>query len=92
MEHTYVSYFGNRLTRQQFIIPDQESFYIECRFESMPFTPQTYLLGLELMVNKQCVWWRDEVVRFSVAEADFYGSGDSWNKGIVLLKQNWMLI
>ena len=92
MEHTYVNYFGNRLTRQQFDIPNQESFYIECRFDSMPFTPQVYLLGLELMVNKQCVWWKDEVVRFKVEEADFYGSGDSWNKGIVLLKQNWKFV
>lgn len=92
LEHTYVSYFGNRLTRQQFTIPDRDSFFIECHFDSLPFTPQKYLLGLEIMVNKQCVWWKDEVIQFHVSEVDFYGSGDSWNRGIILLKQSWELV
>ncbi len=89
LEHTYVTYFGNRLTRQQFKIPDTDSFIIEGHFDSLPYTPQSYLLGIELLVDKRCVWWKDEVIRFQVSEVDFYGSGDSWTKGLVLLKQNW---
>lgn len=92
MEHTYVTYFGNRLTRQQFQIPEKETFFIECHFDALPYTPQSYLLGIELLVDKKCAWWKDEVIRFNVSEVDFYGSGDSWTRGIVLLKQNWELI
>lgn len=91
-ERTYINYFGNRLKRAQFYIPDKLSFAVEVMFDSFPFTPSTYYLGIELMVNKEIVWYIDECVSFNVEECDFYGSGDKWQKGIIMLDQKWRLL
>ncbi|MCQ2605171.1 MAG: ABC transporter ATP-binding protein [Bacteroidales bacterium] len=89
-EHVYISYFGCRLKKIQYNIPrEKASVRVEAEFETFPFTPQKYFLGLELEVNHACVFKKDEVVSFIVEELDFYESGDTWHKGIVLLKQEW---
>lgn len=91
-EHIYVNYSGNRLTRQQFSIPEDNSFYIEACFPEIPLSKGSYTIGIELMIDKELVWWADEIVKFNVEEIDYYGSGDSWSKGVFLLKQDWHLL
>ena len=91
--HTYVSYFGSRLTQTPIQIPSTPYFDVEVEFESLPFVPGQYLLGFELLVDdgqsKRCAYFRDEAFSFNITEVDFYQSGDSWNKGIIRLNQNW---
>ena len=90
---TYVSYFGSRLTQTPITIPNKKNFEVEVEFESLPFVPGQYYLGLELIVDdgreRRCVYFRDEAFAFNISEVDFYQSGDSWNKGIIRLNQNW---
>lgn len=95
-DHTYVNYFGNRLTRTPVEIPSTDRFHVEVQFESFPYTPGLYFLGLELQLDnvnhyKECVYFRDEAISFNVDEVDFYGSGDRLDRGIVLLKQKWQI-
>lgn len=91
-EHIYVNYSGNRLTRQQFSIPEDNSFFIEACFPEVPLSKGSYTIGIELMIDKELVWWADEIVKFNVEEIDYYGTGDSWSKGVFLLKQDWHLL
>jgi len=91
-EHTYVNYSGNRLTRQQFDIPQVNSFTVEVDYDELPFSPGNYTMGIEIMIDKELVWWGEEVISFHVEEIDYYGTGDQWSKGVMVLKQNWRLL
>lgn len=91
MDKTYVAYIGSRLNQLIAKIPNEERFSFEATIESFPFTPQNYSLGIELSVNKETVYWRDEAIKFTIKDNDFYETGDRWDKGIILLKQDWRL-
>ena len=91
-EHTYVNYSGNRLTKTRIPIPTADRFTVQASFPEMPFSPGNYTMGIELLINKELAFWAPEIIQFSVAEADYYGSGDSWSKGVMLMKQHWTLL
>ena len=92
-DHLRISYNGNRLKRQQFDIPQKDSFIVEAYFDEIPYSPGNYTMTVELMLDKELVWLKREVIQFHVEETDYYGSGDSWSNGsICLLKQNWRLL
>jgi lipopolysaccharide transport system ATP-binding protein len=88
-DRTYVLYFGSRLKKNIFKMPDREHFWVEVEFDKFPFAPQVYFLGIELSVNKEILFWKDEAIKFTIQDNDFYGTGDRWDKGIVLLNQDW---
>ena len=90
-DRAYVLYFGSRLKKNIFKMPDREHFWVEVEFDKFPFTPQVYFLGIELSVNKEILFWKDEAIKFTIQDNDFYGTGDRWDKGIVLLNQDWKL-
>lgn len=90
-DRTYVLYFGSRLKKNIFKMPDREHFWVEVEFDKFPFAPQVYFLGIELSLNKEILFWKDEAIKFTIQDNDFYGTGDRWDKGIVLLNQDWKL-
>lgn len=91
-DHIYVNYSGNRLTKTIMKIPPKKIFTVTALFNEVPFTPGMYTIGIELLIYKQLVWWASEIVEFQVDEIDYYGTGDSWSQGIMLLKQEWQIM
>jgi hypothetical protein len=67
----------------------EDKIIVEVNFDSMSFTPGGYMLGLELIYDKALAFWKDTAVSFIIEEVDFYNSGDTWHRGIVLLNQDW---
>ena len=88
-ERTYVNYFGSRLKKTLIQLKGEDKIIVEVNFDSMPFTPGGYMLGLELIYDKALAFWKDTAVSFIIEEVDFYNSGDTWHRGIVLLNQDW---
>jgi len=90
-EHTYLHYSGNRLKRAQFVIPNKKNFFVVVDYPELPFTPGDYTFSIELMIDKQLIWYKSEIIKFHVDEMDYYESGDSWNNGLFLIRQKWSI-
>ena len=94
-DRTYVNYFGSKLKQTKIEVPKSSHFFVEVDFAEFPFVPGVYYLGFELFfdsgVGKQLAYFRDEAIQFHVDEVDFYGSGQTWHRGIVLLNQDWRI-
>ena len=88
----YIHYFASKLKGTVFQTPPQEKFTIQVIFEKIPFNSGNYMIGLELKFNGETTFWIENIGCFSVYDFDFYSSGVSWNKGIILLEQTWALV
>lgn len=92
-ERVYINYFGTRLKRFQINLNGEERIVVEAKFDTFPLVSGKYYLGLEIVRSdvRELAYWKDTAVSFIVDEIDFYKSGDSWRKGIVLLQHNWRI-
>lgn len=90
-DDTYIHYFSSKLKGTVFRTPTKKLFNVQVIFDKLPFNEGNYTLGLELKFNGETSFWIENIGSFSIHDDDFYSSGVTWNKGIVLLEQKWIL-
>jgi len=88
----YVHYYASRLKAKLISTPSKDRFFVEVRFNPLPLTPGTHYLSIEIMnTNKELLFYRDRAIQFQVESGNFYGSGDRWDNGLVLIQQEWTI-
>jgi len=85
-----VHYYGSRLKNKLISTPTKDRFFVEVRFNPLPLTPGTHYISIEIMsTNKELLFYRDRAIQFQVESGNFYGSGDRWDNGLVMIQQEW---
>lgn len=82
----------NRLTQDEFWkIPPSGAFV--CRINRLPLPASTYSLDYSLMLDGVYLDAMDQATELSVADGDFYGSGEvpPASHGICLVDAQWRL-
>ena len=90
-DDTYIHYFSSKLKGIVFRTPTKELFNVQVIFDKLPFNAGNYTIGLELKFNGETSFWVENAGSFTIYDSDFYSSGSVWNKGLVLLEQEWAL-
>ena len=62
-----------------------------CEIPSLPFLPGEYKIKVVLSVDNVTVDWVEDATRFTVVEADYYGTGELPANGLFVLKHQWYL-
>jgi lipopolysaccharide transport system ATP-binding protein len=62
-----------------------------CEIPSLPFLPGEYKIKVVLSVDNVVVDWVEDATRFTVIEADYYGTGELPTNGLFVLKHQWYL-
>lgn len=89
----YVHYYASRLKAKLLSTSSKDHFFVEVKFNPLPLTPGDYYLSVELMTtNKELLFYRDRAVQFHVDAGNFYGVGDRWDNGLVLIQQEWSIM
>ena len=90
-DDTYIHYFSSKLKGTVFHTPTKDLFKVQVVFNKLPFNVGNYTFGLELKFNGETSFWVENIGSFTIYDSDFYSSGTIWNKGLVLLEQEWEL-
>ena len=62
-----------------------------CEIPSLTFLPGEYKIKVVLNVDNVVVDWVEDATRFTVVEADYYGTGELPGNGLFVLKHQWYL-
>jgi lipopolysaccharide transport system ATP-binding protein len=64
---------------------------IVCEIPSLPFLPGEYSVKVVLGIDNAPADWVEDASRFTVIEADYYGTGELPGNGLFVLKHQWYL-
>lgn len=88
-EETYIHYFSSKLKGKVYKIQNEEYVTVSVTFDKLPLLAGEYTLGFEIKFQTEIVYHIEHAVKINIADDDFYKSGIDWNRGLVLLEQNW---
>jgi lipopolysaccharide transport system ATP-binding protein len=84
----YLHYFGSKLKSMLFNI-QQEETWIHVTFNNLPFNEGTYLFDFEIKISGIILYRSASSVEIFIKDNDFYNTGVIWNRGKVLIEQEW---